>query len=141
MPTPMTTVAIPQGWTLRSWTILGSGPIPSGGFVEGGALLIGISANQSTACDLHWLDAASNQSFLRGLPFGNGEPQDRVQVSFGGVTVTCTVTLSLDAGVLTGELFTGSPGDGNTGTFVADANPPRGDGLPRQNRAEEHAST
>jgi hypothetical protein len=80
---------------------------------------------------------------MRSLPFGNGEPQDLVQVSFGRLTVACTVTLALDdAGVLTGTLFSKVvPGDGNTGTFVADANPPRGDGLPRQARAEDHAST
>jgi hypothetical protein len=137
----MTTIeqfAIPQGWNITSWDVPSDplGPIPSDGFAVGGTLLIGISANQSPACDLAWLNSESKQCSMPNLPFLDSELKGSVRVSFGGVIVPCIATLSLEGDVLTGVL-TVAFGDGNTGTFVADANPPQADRPSKRTRTEE----
>ncbi len=137
----MTTIdqfAIPEGWKIISWDVPSEplGPIPSDGFAVGGTLLIGVSANQSPACDLAWLNSESKQCSMTNLPFLDNKLNGSVRVSFGGVIVPCIATLSLEDDVLTG-VFTVVLGDGNTGTFVADANPPRADRPSKRTRAEE----
>jgi hypothetical protein len=111
------------------------GPIPSHAFKDNGALLITIpptSAGGTPACDLSWKDANEHPCSIEVLPFhevnGRLEASDitvRFRTQNGGEhPVQLEATLRIEKGQLLGKLRPPEVGDANTGTFIADANPP-----------------
>jgi hypothetical protein len=115
--------AIPQGWRITSWQLTPGPGIPPNPFVLYGTVLIGVAQDPIPACDLSWLNSAGEQCSITKVPFQEGKLLAGIlPVTFGGLTVDCAVTLSFDVGVLSG-LLASLGGDGNTGTFAADANP------------------
>ena len=127
-----------NAWTIREWEVPADppGPIPSNGFVRGQALGIMAFLDEKTdpgarIYDLTWKDGNGKDCRMT-LPFHeNGTlHHSNIPVFFAGLPVLAEVTLSIEAdGSLTGTF--GPPqssdpaswGDGNTGTFIADANP------------------
>ena len=126
-------------WYITDWQIAGSGPIPRGGFARGSLSItapIATSPGVSKVADLAWKNEGGQECLLKAISFRevDGTLHDpRILVYFGGVPqpITVAVTLSItETGVLKGHLQhtpSGPPLDGNTGTFAADADPPRDD--------------
>jgi hypothetical protein len=142
-------------WYRVKWTPgLEKGPIPSHAFKNDGTLLINIPTTPlggTPACDISWTDANGNPCAIEVLPFHESKGMlqaDEIEVHFRSSNgskkpVRLAVALRIENGQLMGKL--GPPGaqDANTGTFIADANPPRpGEGeRPRRPRAEALAAT
>jgi hypothetical protein len=125
------------------------GPIPSYAFKNDGTLRIGIPMpplGGTPACDVSWTDANGNPCWIRILPFHEvkGTLQaDEIEVHFGGKAVRLEVTLRVENDQLCGRLCPPRGGqDANTGTFIADANPPGPgeDERPKRPRAEALAT-
>jgi hypothetical protein len=130
------------------------GPIPSHAFKNDGTLRISIPMiplGGTPACDVSWTDANGNPCSIEVLPFHEvkGTLQaDQIEVHFRASNgskkpVRLAVSLRIENGQLKGML--GPPGaqDANTGTFIADANPPRPgeDERPKRPRPEALATT
>jgi len=126
------------------------GPIPSYAFKDNGTIRLALVGG-TPACDISWTDANEHPCSIKVLPFheakGTLQASD-ITVQFsapngGEKPVRLEVTLRIENDQLLGKL--GPPGgqDANTGTFIADANPPRPgeDERPKPPRAEAHAHT
>jgi len=121
-------------WYITDWQIEGSGPIPRGGFALGTLNIvapIATSPGTPKAADLAWRNEGGQDCVLRGISFKeeDGTLHDpKILVYFGGLShpITVAVTLAIGkGGVLRGQFqHSGPPQDGNTGTFIADADPP-----------------
>ena len=106
-------------WQIRDWRVSGMGAIPENAFRDGTLLTITPAVASEAACDLDW-----DQGFIKSLPF-DGEKLTAlpVEVSFPK-TIGCHVHIWLESDVLLHAKLS-IPGDGNTGTFAADAHPPK----------------
>lgn len=111
------------------------GPIPSHAFKDDGTVLITIPTTPmggTPACDISWTDANEHPCSIRVLPFQKAKgtlQADEIEVLFRATDgaedpVQLEVALRIEKDQLIGTF--GSPGgqDANTGTFIADANPP-----------------
>jgi hypothetical protein len=121
-------------WYKIKWT-LGSHPgrIPSHGFKNNGTISL-TRVVGTLACDISWTDANEHPCSIEVLPFheadGTLQASD-ITVHFraqngGENPVRLKATLWIENGQLLGTF--GPPGggqDANTGTFIADANPPQ----------------
>jgi hypothetical protein len=122
-------------WHNVSWIPPTSGPIPRNGFKDRSTLLISIRPTPlggTPSCDIAWQNSA-DESCAMSLPLQDGSLKSgSVPVKFGGLALDCKVTITLEGhqikGILRPTLASDFPIDGNTGTFIADANPPN-DGL------------
>jgi len=138
-------------WFKVRWT-LGTHPgrIPSHGFKNNGTILL-TRVDETPACNISWTDANEHPCSIKVLPFhkasGTLQAQE-IEVGFrspngGGNPLRLEVTLRIENGHLLGRL--GPPGgqDANTGTFIADANPPKPgeDERPKRLRPEALALT
>jgi len=122
-------------WYITDWQIDGEGPIPRGGFAPGSLAIVApfaLFSNAPKVADLAWKNTSGQNCVLRELSFReeNGTLHDpNILVYFAGLPrpIMAAVTLSIGkGGVLQGHLqHSGPPQDGNTGTFAADADPPR----------------
>jgi hypothetical protein len=138
-------------WHMVKWT-LGSHPgrIPSHGFKNNGTISL-TQVDGTPACDISWTDANENPCSIKALPFheANGTLQaSDITVQFSTPTggenpVPLGVILRIEQNKLIGIL--GPPRgiqDANTGTFIADANPPEpGEEKRQKPGAEAHAHT
>ena len=132
------------------------GPIPEHAFKNDGTLCIDIPPTPlggAPACNASWTDANDHPCSIHVLPFqeakGTLHAPD-IMVQFRTQTgaekpVRLEATLWIDEkGQLNGTFGPAGPKggqDANTGTFIADANPPRDDGKRRKPRAEALALT
>jgi hypothetical protein len=126
------------------------GPIPSYAFKDNGTIRLTLVGG-TPACDISWTDANENPCSIKVLPFheakGTLQASD-ITVQFrapngGEKPVRLGVTLRIENGQLLGTLGPTGGQDANTGTFIADANPPRPgeDERSKPPRAEAHAHT
>lgn len=138
-------------WKVRDWTIEGVGKIPANGFGRDHHLKIeALLPPGPKLANLTWKNGNGEECLVRELPFKeeNGTLYAaKIEVSFAGhQPVSAEVTLSIDrSGVLRGRLVAPKTSscdpcqEGNTGTFAADADPPREDhgtsGSGRRHRA------
>lgn len=129
-----------QPWRIKNWGIEGNGKIPVDGFGPGRPLKIDEHLASGPLLprlvDLTWKNGNGEECLLQELPFKdeNGTLHSaRILVSFAGhppIPIQITLSIGRD-GVLTGKLaMSGMSGcgpwqEGNTGTFAADADPPR----------------
>jgi hypothetical protein len=130
----------------------GPGPIPLHAFKNNGTLLIAIRLTPvggTPACDISWEDANENPCSIKALPFhkaqGTLQASD-ITVQFrtpagGENPVRLEATLQIKNGQLIGTLGPRGDQDANTGTFIADANPPEEGKRPKQPRAQALALT
>lgn len=129
---------ISHPWKITDWTIQGQGKIPVHGFGRGHHLKIEAGSGVPLFADLTWKDGNGEECSLLALAFKeeNGTLHDtKIEVRFArNPLILAEVTLSIDEqGVLRGKF--GPPKsaehsgflEGNTGTFAADADPPRDD--------------
>jgi len=109
-------------WTITDWK---NGFLPATVFeVDKTVLTIGGDA-PDVACDVDWHDQDELPCAMKSLPFDAWNAQltaELFAVGFGQGPVVCSVTLSLTAPRKLKGCFK-IPGDGNTGTFAADAHP------------------
>jgi hypothetical protein len=134
----------PRGWSTKNWGVDKEGPIPGNAFPFQGILLIG-QVPGALAVNLSWLNEAGQHCWIEGIPFledGSLSMND-ISVGFGNTPgnspITLgTVTFYIKDEELHGTLTSPGYGDGNTGTYVADANP--GGQVPPGIRVEELAS-
>ena len=125
------------------------GPIPAHAFRNGGTLLITILPTPlggAPACGVSWRDANEHPCSIQVLPFHEAKgtlhaPDITVRFSTPDgheKPVRLHATLGIENGQLIGTFGPAGPKggqDANTGTFIADANPP-GDDEWRKTRAE-----
>ncbi len=121
-------------WHNVSWVPPTLGPIPRNGFKDRGTVSITILSTPldgTQACDIAWQNSADEECSM-SLPLQDGSLKGSVSVKFGGSAVDCRVTVTLEGHQIKGVLKPSTAShpsiDGNTGTFIADANPPN-DGL------------
>jgi hypothetical protein len=125
------------------------GPIPSYAFKENGTIRLS-RVNGTPACDISWQDANGNPCSIEVLPFreakGMLEASD-ITVQFsapngGKNPVRLQAALRIENGQLIGTFGPRGVQDANTGTFIADANPPGPEeGKRPKPPAEAHAHT
>jgi hypothetical protein len=112
-----------EQYLFKYWYVEPGGPIPTDGIRVGDILWSEQPDKSALARKLSWRDGACFMS----LPFDTQHPA--VEVDFGNGTIPCYVDLEvLDDGSLKGTLTPKPPddggvGDGNTGTFIAEAHP------------------
>jgi hypothetical protein len=113
-------MAAREVYTITSWEVTGVGPIPLDGFKEGDILSSEQPDVRVRARKLSWRDGACS---IESLPFDIPSPV--VDVIFETGSVPCYVELVRQNGKLEGTLRAKllGVGDGNTGTFAADAHP------------------
>jgi len=128
------------------------GPIPLYAFKDNGTIRLALALVGGTpACDISWTDANEHPCSIKVLPFhearGTLQASD-ITVQFsapngGEKPVRLEVTLRIDEnGWLIGKLGPRGVQDANTGTFIADANPPGPEeGKRPKPPAEAHAHT
>ena len=127
---------IKQPWRIKKWEIGGVVKITAHGFSPDHHLKIEPGSGVPWLVNLTWKNRNGEECSLQALSFReeNGTLHDtNIQVSFAGHSpISAEVTLSIDpeSGALKGTF--GPPKrdpcqEGNTGTFAADADPPRGD--------------
>jgi hypothetical protein len=137
-------------WFKVQWK-LGTHPgrIPLHGFKNGGTISL-TRVDGTPACNISWTDANGNPCSIEVLPFhqasGTLEAAE-IEVNFKASNgskkpVRLPVTLRIENGHLLGRLGPLGGQDANTGTFIADANPPRPgeDERPKRPRAEALAT-
>ncbi|MEO6195838.1 MAG: hypothetical protein ABIS20_22690 [Thermoanaerobaculia bacterium] len=114
-------------WNIVSWVPPTSGPIPRNGFKDLSTVSITILSTPpggTSGCDIAWQNSEGEPCSM-SLLLQDGSLKGSVSVQFGGLAVDCQVTITLEGQQIRGMLdptpIDGS--SGNTGTFVADANP------------------
>jgi len=140
-------------WHIVKWT-LGTlpGRIPSHGFKNNGTISL-TRVDGTPACDVSWKDANERPCSIEVLPFDEADGTlhaSDITVQFsaptgGGNPLRLEVTLRIENDHLIGTFGPVGPKggqDANTGTFIADANPPGpGEEKRRKPRAEALALT
>jgi hypothetical protein len=123
----MSDISVIGDWIIKKWDVHGQGPIPENAFENEGFLKI--VKRDDGGCDLYWQNG--RPCSIKGLP-----PIDErfkclqasgIEVSFGAAPIPLQVCIKLvessgQLALLQGDFHT-LPGDGNTGTFIAHANP------------------
>ncbi len=118
-------------WHIVSWVPPTSGPIPRNGFKDLSTVSITILSTpvgENTGCNIAWQNSEGEPCSM-SLSLQDGSLKGSVSVKFGGLAVDCQVTITLEGHQIRGMLDpslaspTSVDGSGNTGTFVADANP------------------
>ncbi len=108
-----------ERYKITRWKVNGKGPIPKDGFKKGDILLSEQPDRGVQARKLSWRDGACS---IESLPFDIPSPV--VDVRFGPDSVKCLVRVEPTNKGIKGTLTwtTGDGNDGNTGTFIAEAN-------------------
>ena len=113
-----------SGLIISDWTLSeGEGDLPEDGFLRGGGLLLE-PRRGSDLFTLVWLDADANPCWIQGIPL---DETVHTEVHFGSGSIPCEVKVWLTGTSVKGdlkELTARSGGDGNAGTFTADASGP-----------------
>ena len=112
-------MAISTKWKIKTWDRKPDCPFPADLFPEDSGLLMGPRAEPGT-CTLVWLDGNSDLCWIQDLGLGTTTSRS---VHFGQRQIDeCLVTLTLNGTNLEGILA--PVGEGNAGTFTAEASGP-----------------